>query len=384
MSKKVLLADDSVTIQKVISITLSGEDIDLTIVGDGKGLLSKAKEMRPDLLLIDISMPDKDGYQLCGEIKSNSALKGIPVLLLAGTFEPYDEEKGKRVGADDYIVKPFESQELIDKVNTLLAKAPSVMPSEAEEELEEFKVSEGVIEEAGAKAMFAEAKEETGEGMVEKKEAAEDRWDISDFFGIEEEALVEKGPSKEESKEEKGLEALLSEEIIEEPGIEALKEKPLEIKEEVESEAESEIGLLEEGLDLEWKEEAEPVEEIEAIEEIEEIEPLEEEIGEERIEERGLEAEREEILEKEMEGVQEVFEEPLEEVLEEPVERVEEVALPVVEKGLEVSPEAVEEAINAAVRDVVEEVAWEVVPELIESILREELKKIKEALVKGS
>lgn len=129
MSKKLLLADDSITIQKVIGITFANEDYDLTIVDNGAIALEKARSDRPDLILSDVFMPGKNGYELAAAVKRDPTLQGVPVLLLAGTFEPFDEDKARSAGADDWISKPFESQALIDRVEELLAKnatAPQV------------------------------------------------------------------------------------------------------------------------------------------------------------------------------------------------------------------------------------------------------------------
>ena len=123
MSKKLLLADDSITIQKVIQITFAHEDYDLTITDNGDAALAKAQELKPDLVMADVYMPGKNGYELTTAIKQDPALKGTPVLLLAGSFEPFDEEKAKSCQADDWIEKPFESQNLIDKVAELLSSA---------------------------------------------------------------------------------------------------------------------------------------------------------------------------------------------------------------------------------------------------------------------
>ncbi|BCR04401.1 hypothetical protein DESUT3_14700 [Desulfuromonas versatilis] len=123
MSKKLLLADDSITIQKVIGITFVNEDYELTVVDNGTAALEKASEVHPDLILADVFMPGKNGYELCSAIKQDPALGRTPVLLLAGTFEPFDEEKAAAAGADGWIAKPFESQALIDRVEQLLAKA---------------------------------------------------------------------------------------------------------------------------------------------------------------------------------------------------------------------------------------------------------------------
>jgi len=127
MSKRLLLADDSITIQKVIQITFAHEDYQLTITDNGDTALARAREQSPDLVLADVYMPGKNGYELCAAIKQTPGLQHVPVLLLAGSFEPFDEAKARAAGADAWIEKPFESQALIDKVATLLAAAPAVV-----------------------------------------------------------------------------------------------------------------------------------------------------------------------------------------------------------------------------------------------------------------
>ena len=128
MSKKLLLADDSITIQKVIQITFAHEDYDLTITDNGDTALAKAQELKPDLIMADVYMPGKNGYELTTAIKQDPALQNTPVLLLAGSFEPFDEEKARSCQANDWIEKPFESQRLIDKVAELLSSAPGAAP----------------------------------------------------------------------------------------------------------------------------------------------------------------------------------------------------------------------------------------------------------------
>ena len=125
MSRKLLLADDSITIQKVIQITFAHEDYELTITDNGDAAWAKVQELEPDLVMADVYMPGKNGYELAAAIKQDAALQHIPVLLLAGSFEPFDEDKAKSCRADAWIEKPFESQTLIDKVNELLAAAPA-------------------------------------------------------------------------------------------------------------------------------------------------------------------------------------------------------------------------------------------------------------------
>ncbi len=123
MGKKILLADDSITIQKVIELTFSDEDFDVVTVGNGRLAIEKVQEVRPDVVLCDIIMPEKDGYEVCDFIKKTPALTHIPVLLLTGAFEPFDQDRANRVGCDGYLAKPFEPETLIAKVRDLLNRA---------------------------------------------------------------------------------------------------------------------------------------------------------------------------------------------------------------------------------------------------------------------
>ena len=144
MSRKILLADDSITIQKVVELTFSDSDFDVVSVGNGEQALRKAREMRPDIALLDVIMPEKNGYEVCQIFKQDPDLRRIPVLLLTGTFESFDRERADAAGADGYLTKPFESQMLISKVEELLAASPrQVTPLERAGRMEVF--TEGQI-----------------------------------------------------------------------------------------------------------------------------------------------------------------------------------------------------------------------------------------------
>lgn len=123
MAIKVLLADDSITIQKVIGIIFGSAEYSLTVVDNGTAAVEKARELLPDVLLLDVNMPGMNGYKTCEAIRAIPALAEKPILLLTGSFEPFDEEKARMSGADDFIIKPFESQTIITKVNDLYAAA---------------------------------------------------------------------------------------------------------------------------------------------------------------------------------------------------------------------------------------------------------------------
>src|SRR6266702_2838863 len=138
MSIKVLVADDSITIQKVIGIIFGGDEYSLTVVDNGKAAIEKAREINPDILLIDALMPGMSGYEVAEAVRSTPSLAAKPILILTGSFEPFDEEKAKKSGADDFISKPFESQQIITKVKELLelgrsraqsAPIPSLQPA---------------------------------------------------------------------------------------------------------------------------------------------------------------------------------------------------------------------------------------------------------------
>ncbi len=125
--RKLLLADDSATIQKVIDLTFADEGVRVVTVGNGQEAIEKLLEVEPDIILADVFMPSPNGYQVCEYVKTNEKLKHIPVVLLVGSFEPFDEAEARRVGADDILTKPFQSiRRLIDRVGALVTSPPPV------------------------------------------------------------------------------------------------------------------------------------------------------------------------------------------------------------------------------------------------------------------
>ena len=120
MGARILVADDSVTIQKVVELTFSKEDFVLAQARSGEETIRKAKETRPDLVLLDLVMPDMNGYDVCAALRTDPALRSVPIILLAGTFESFDRQRATQAGANDFVTKPFESQVLVGKVKQLL------------------------------------------------------------------------------------------------------------------------------------------------------------------------------------------------------------------------------------------------------------------------
>jgi len=124
MKKKILVADDSITIQKVVELTFPPERYEVLCASTGSQAIERFDAERPDLALLDAVMPDRTGYDVCAHVKGNEDTAWVPVVLLSGTFEPFDEAKARQAGADSHMRKPFESRSLIQTVEELLRSHP--------------------------------------------------------------------------------------------------------------------------------------------------------------------------------------------------------------------------------------------------------------------
>lgn len=202
MVYKLLLADDSITMQKLVELILAEEGFEIMSTSNGEEALAGIPSFQPDIVLADVEMPKINGYQLCDKIKQNTSTSRLPVILLAGAFEQFDEELAKKVGADDFIIKPFESQELIGKVHAALAvsavtKEESVaVPSMKEKTPEEdLWAMEEILETAGAKT-------ETDAGVKEEIVLEEAVQPVTEETELAEVKIIEvELPSKDELKE---------------------------------------------------------------------------------------------------------------------------------------------------------------------------------------
>jgi CheY-like chemotaxis protein len=123
MPKSVLVADDSLTIRKIVGMLFATEDLTVTAVDNGLDAVTRARELRPDLVLADCMMPGKSGYDVCAELKRDPATAHIPVLLLAGNFEPFDAARAQACGANGHIPKPFDSTSFLDRVKSSVGMA---------------------------------------------------------------------------------------------------------------------------------------------------------------------------------------------------------------------------------------------------------------------
>lgn len=123
--RKLLLADDSVTIQKVVELTFADEGVRVFAFSNGQDAIDQLEEIAPDIVLADVFMPQRTGYEVCEYVKKHEKLKRTPVMLLVGSFEPFDEAEARRVGANDILTKPFQSiRRLIDRVGALVNNPP--------------------------------------------------------------------------------------------------------------------------------------------------------------------------------------------------------------------------------------------------------------------
>ena len=120
MRQTILLADDSTTIRRLVKQTFADENFRIVEVSNGDAAIKMLEDMRPSIVLADIYMPGKNGYEVCAYIRKNPALRATPVILLVGAFDAFDEEKARECGATANITKPFEPGALIELVLSVL------------------------------------------------------------------------------------------------------------------------------------------------------------------------------------------------------------------------------------------------------------------------
>lgn len=122
MPVNILVADDSATMRRIMELTFAGEEAKVVSVNSGDAAVAKAQELKPDVVFADASMSGMDGYGLAAAIKATAGLENAAVIVMASQKHPYDEGKAKAAGVDDHILKPFDSQHVIDRVNQVLSK----------------------------------------------------------------------------------------------------------------------------------------------------------------------------------------------------------------------------------------------------------------------
>ena len=119
-SKKILIADDNENIREALTYLLEDEGHKLWLAKNGTETLKKVREIRPDILFLDIMMPEMNGYDVCRIIKADPELKDTYVIMLTAKGQVAEQERGKEVGANEYIVKPFSPMEILAKIKNIL------------------------------------------------------------------------------------------------------------------------------------------------------------------------------------------------------------------------------------------------------------------------
>ena len=120
--KKILLVDDEPELVEMVKIRLESYNYEVIAAYDGQEAIEKARNEKPDLIILDLMLPKMDGYKVCRMLKFDEKYKNIPIVMFTARAQESDEELGYECGADAYITKPFEPQVLIDKMRELLNK----------------------------------------------------------------------------------------------------------------------------------------------------------------------------------------------------------------------------------------------------------------------
>jgi len=131
LTKTLLAVEDSKTMRKVLGITFSSDEFEAVLAESPQQAMSQIEQIRPDMVLLDVTLGEVNGYDLCRQVKSR--VPGTPVMILSSRQQPYDPVRGAEVQADDFIDKPFDTQQMRDKVKKLVANggAKSVSPKAA-------------------------------------------------------------------------------------------------------------------------------------------------------------------------------------------------------------------------------------------------------------
>jgi two-component system phosphate regulon response regulator PhoB len=130
-SAHVLVVDDERELAELLAINLSRAGYRTTVVHDGRSALARARELRPDLILLDVMLPELTGTEVAARIRTDPATSGIPIIMLTAKSEEIDQLVGLTVGADDYITKPFSVKVLLARVEAVLRRASRAGPEDA-------------------------------------------------------------------------------------------------------------------------------------------------------------------------------------------------------------------------------------------------------------
>ncbi len=380
MGKKILLAEDSLTIRKVFELALVQTDIALTTVDNGSDAVRLAEGTSPDLVVADVTLPGKDGFQVAEEIRASEKMKSCPVLILSGSISPFDEERFKKCGAVGVLFKPFESQEMLEKVQELLRGQEEIVHAEkgeeapaADEPWDFSDVLDEVTRESGkaAAAVDSPRGEDLLPGASFHPARAEGGLSLGEFdVSLEE---IDEAPKK------------VSEAIPEEPAhpvVSHIEGDPF-------TDAPQAVTVIPPSIDV--------VEEIEEIEDLEEVEALLKEMdtAEPGVPESPPPAPSASVASEapplpvpaetpptapppEMHPYDGVEDEFRAQFAARAKEIFEKVSAETVEKVLWEYMERFSAEFSVKIRETIEAVAWEVIPSTAETLIREEIARIRE------
>lgn len=238
MTAKILVVDDSITIQKIVAMAFENEDASVEGIGNGDEALARLKTFQPDIVLADVEMPGLNGFELSREIKESSKLNSIPVLLLASDFEEFDENLFRASLADDHITKPFKSEDLVRKVRELLDGGSLAVAEEETEEVIELSSTDRVDED-----VVIDLSEDQLMDSLEGVSSEEEEVDLDlphnhELTGLNDEEDGEQEEFAADDEDEKVFPARPPEEDL-----------PIEVAITVDDQAEMEIADQEESLD---------------------------------------------------------------------------------------------------------------------------------------
>ena len=402
-SAKLLLAEDSLTIQNVFEVTFHQSGISLTMVDNGIDAVRLAREISPDLVVADVSLPGKDGFQVASELRSPEVGFSCPVLILAGTLSPFDEERFKSCRANGVLFKPFEYQELIDKVEVLIRGPKESVPTPAEkpghtpsaEEPWDFSdiLSEAEKDAGAASVSHSVQADERGGAAPSSVAGAGGTLSLNDF-DVSLEDIEGKPEGKESPPEPPSPKREEHDRIAPSPDVPEERSRTVEhIEESAFDDSPPAVTDLSSALE----DAMETVEELEEVDFVETIELHEEKAHREPPPEEAAPSPSDVFPERAAEPAERPSAPPFPPAEAHPTEeqlrqlfadRAQEifgqVAAEIVEKVMWEMAEMLTKEFTERIRESVENVAWEVIPATTEALIREEIARIREKAGKES
>lgn len=126
MPKKILFIDDDEGLTDMMRIIFRRKSLEFYTAGDGREGIKMAQDLKPDVIILDIGLPDMKGFEVCKDIKEKKKGEQVPVIFITGQyFSEEDREKGLKLGADDFLIKPFDPNELLTRISSILQRYPS-------------------------------------------------------------------------------------------------------------------------------------------------------------------------------------------------------------------------------------------------------------------